>query len=86
MNKKIVIYSKTVCPYCVKAKFLLKRKKVDFEEILVTSSEIMEEMMKKSGGMKTVPQIFVDDKHIGDCEGIYALDAKGELDVILGIS
>ena len=86
MSKKIVIYSKTVCPYCVKAKFLLKRKKVDFKEILVTSSEIMEEMMKKSGGMKSVPQIFVDGKHIGDCDGIFELDSKGKLDAILGIS
>ncbi len=83
MSKKIVIYSKTVCPYCVKAKFLLKRYSVDFEEILVTSSEIMEEMVKKSGGMKTVPQIFVDDKHIGDCEGLYKLDAEGKLEEIL---
>ena len=85
MSKKIVIYSKTVCPFCVKAKFLLKRKKVNYEEILVNSSEIMEEMMKKSGGMMTVPQIFADDKHIGDCDGIYRLDGQGKLDAMLGI-
>ena len=86
MSKKIVIYSKTVCPYCVKAKFLLKRKKVEYEEILVNSAEIMEEMMEKSGGMKSVPQIFVDGEHIGDCDGIYELDGEGKLDGILGIS
>lgn len=86
MSKKIVIYSKTVCPFCVKAKFLLKRKKVEYEEILVNSAEIMEEMIEKSGGMKSVPQIFVDGKHIGDCDGVYELDSQGKLDSILGIS
>lgn len=83
MSKKVVIYSKTVCPYCVKAKFLLKKYGVDFEEILVTSDEIMQDMIEKSGGMRTVPQIFVDDEHIGDCDGIYQLESKGELEGLL---
>ena len=85
MSKKIVIYSKTVCPFCVKAKFLLKRKKVKYEEILVNNSKIMEEMMKKSGGMRTVPQIFADDRYVGDCDRIYRLDGQGKLDEMLGI-
>lgn len=81
---KIIIYSKTVCPYCVKAKFLLKRKNLQFDEILITSDELRDEMIKKSGGRMTVPQIFVDDKHIGGCDDIYALEASGEFDKIFG--
>ncbi|HLD76992.1 MAG TPA: glutaredoxin 3 [Rickettsiales bacterium] len=81
--KEIIIYSKIICPYCVKAKFLLKRKKVDFKEIIVDSDEIREEMIKKSGGRMTVPQIFIDGKHIGGCDDLYELEAKGELDGLL---
>lgn len=80
---EIIIYSKTVCPYCVRAKFLFKRKKLDFKEILVTSDEIMQEMLQKSGGMRTVPQIFIDGRHIGGCDDLYALEESGELDKII---
>ncbi len=80
---KIIIYSKTVCPYCVKAKFLLKRKNAEFQEIMVDSDEIREEMIEKSGGRKTVPQIFINGKHIGGCDDLYALEADGKLDEIL---
>lgn len=79
----IVIYSKAVCPYCVKAKFLLKRKKVDFTEIMVDSDSVREEMIKKSGGRMTVPQIFINDKHIGGCDDLYALEDAGKLDELL---
>ncbi len=80
---EIIIYSKTVCPYCVKAKFLLKRKGVEFEEIMVDSDKIREEMIKKSGGRMTVPQIFIDGKHIGGCDDLYALEADGKLDELI---
>ncbi len=79
----IIIYSKTVCPYCVKAKFLLKRKNVEFKEIMVNSDEISEEMIKKSGGRMTVPQIFIDGKHIGGCDDLYALEEAGKLDELI---
>ncbi len=79
----IIIYSKTVCPYCVKAKFLLKRKNVEFKEIMVNSDEIREEMIKKSGGRMTVPQIFIDGKHIGGCDDLYALEEAGKLDELI---
>jgi len=81
----IKIYTATYCPYCVKAKELLKRKGYkNFKEIDVTDSdELRLEMTKKAGGRKTVPQIFINDKHIGGCDDIYALDSKGELDKIL---
>lgn len=83
MTKKVVIYSKVVCPYCVKAKFLLKRKNVQYEEIMIDSEEKMIEMLEKSGGRRTVPQIFAGDRHIGGCDDLYQLEEQGKLDEIL---
>ena len=80
---KIIIYSKEVCPYCVRAKALLTRKNAAFEEIKITTDEQKEEMMKKSGGRMTVPQIFIGDFHVGGCDDLYALDAEGKLDALL---
>ena len=81
--KKILIYSKEVCPYCTKAKNLLQRKNLQFQEIKITSDEIKQEMIKKSNGRMTVPQIFIDDYHVGGCDDLYALEAEGKLDEIL---
>ncbi len=81
--KNVVMYSKEICPYCVKAKFLLQRKKINFTEIKITSDELREEMLRKSGGRMTVPQIFIGDKHVGGCDELYALEAAGELDKLL---
>lgn len=81
--KEVTIYSKTICPYCVKAKFLLQRKKVQFKEIMVKDDQIREEMIKKSGGRMTVPQIFIGDKHLGGCDDLYALEEAGKLDELL---
>jgi len=80
---KIIIYSKDPCPYCVRAKNLLRRKGVEFTEIKITSDEIKSEMINKSGGRMTVPQIFIDEKHIGGCDDLHALDAAGKLDELL---
>jgi glutaredoxin 3 len=82
---EIIMYTTTYCPYCVKAKELFKRKGVSVtKEIDVTTSdELRAEMLAKSGGRKTVPQIFINGKHIGGCDDAYALDAKGELDSLL---
>lgn len=80
---EIIIYTKEVCPYCVRAKALLQRKNKTFTEIKVTDDKIKEEMVAKSGGRMTVPQIFINDKSIGGCDDLYALDAKGELDELL---
>jgi GrxC family glutaredoxin len=81
MNKKIIIYTKSYCPYCVKAKQLLTNKKVDFTEVDITDNQgLIEEMLLKSAGRKTVPQIFIDEFHVGGCDDLYALNDKGELD------
>ena len=84
--KKVKIYTTPYCPFCVRAKQLLKSKNIDFKEIdLSEEPEKFDEMSKKSNGARTVPQIFVDNTHIGDCDYIHELDNKGELDKILGI-
>jgi glutaredoxin 3 len=83
MRNKIIIYSTTYCPYCVRAKELLKRKGQEFTEILVDlDEEKREEMIAKTQRM-TVPQIFINDRHIGGCDDLYALEQSGELNRIL---
>lgn len=84
--KNITIYTKDYCPFCTKAKSLLILKKIKFTEInLHKNPEKFEEMMKKSNGAQTVPQIFSSDTYVGDCEKIYELNAQGKLDQLLGI-
>ncbi len=83
----ITMYTTKTCPYCVKAKDLFKRKGVSVKEIDVTNSdELREEMVAKSGGKKTVPQIFINGQHIGGCDDTYALDRDGKLDPLLKVS
>lgn len=80
----VVMYTKKICPYCVKAKGLLKAKGVDITEISIEGdNEKREEMISKSGGAMTVPQIFIDDYHVGGCDDLYALDGRGGLDPLL---
>jgi glutaredoxin 3 len=81
----IVIYTSPVCPYCVRAKDLLKRKgHSEFKEIDISvSAAVRDEMMKKSGGKRTVPQIFINGTHVGGSDDLYALDKAGKLDALL---
>lgn len=83
MRDDIIIYSKDNCPYCVRAKILLSRKGSNFTEIKIINDQMREEMVKKSGGRMTVPQIFIGEKHIGGCDDLYEMDARGELDSLL---
>ena len=80
----IEIYTTRVCPYCVRAKALLKRKGQSFTEIDVSDDdELMGQMVQRSGGRMTVPQIFIGDTHVGGCDDLYALDSAGRLDPLL---
>ncbi len=80
----IVIYSSEVCPYCVRAKDLLKRKGQSWVEINISQQpERRAEMVEKSGGRQTVPQIFIGAHHVGGCDDLYALDKAGGLDALL---
>lgn len=81
---KVQIYSSPACPYCVRAKSLMKSKGQAFEEIdISTDPQLRDAMMEKAGGRRTVPQIFIDDRHIGGFDDLYALDKKGELAPLL---
>lgn len=77
---KIEIYTKLTCPFCVRAKALLESKKVDFIEYDVSEPEKQEAMAIRANGRRTVPQIFINDEHIGGCDDIYALEKSGHLD------
>ncbi len=80
----IQIYTTQTCPYCVRAKNLLNKKDADFTEIDVTGDDAAREsLLKKSNGMRTVPQIFINDKHIGGYDNLAELEQKGELDALL---
>lgn len=81
---KIEIYSKDYCPSCVQAKMLLTKKGVDFVEYDITHDpEKQMEMMERAAGRRTVPQIFINDKGVGGCDDLYALDRAGTLDPLL---
>ncbi len=81
----IRMYTTTYCPYCVRAKDLLKRKGVqEIEEIDVTNDAAKrEEMMEVSGGRKTVPQIFIGQTHVGGFDDLHKLDTEHKLDSLL---
>ncbi len=80
----VVLYTKPGCPYCTAAKALLQKKGVDFTDIVASNDpEKKAEMIQKSGGRTTFPQIFIDGKHIGGSDDIHALDARGGLDPLL---
>ena len=82
--KKVVIYTGPICNYCSAAKHLLSKKKVQYEEIDIGEDiEKREEMLKKSNGAKTVPQIFIGDKHVGGNDELQALEKEGNLDNLL---
>jgi glutaredoxin 3 len=80
----IVIYSTGWCPYCVRARALLERKGAAFREIKVDEDPAERAtMLSRSGGRRTVPQIFIGDRHVGGFDELYALDKAGELDELL---
>ena len=81
---KVEMYVTRTCPYCTKAKGLLKSKGVSWVEHDVTANEaLIEEMVQRSGGRTTVPQIFVGERHVGGCDDLFALDSQGQLDDLL---
>jgi len=82
---KVVIYSTQFCPYCVRAKSLLKSKGVEFEDIRVDIERERYGEMIRLAGRSSVPQIFIDDDHVGGCDDLYALESKGQLDQKLGL-
>lgn len=81
---KVEIYTKTFCPYCHRAKALLEHKGAQLSEIAVDmGGERKQEMIQRAGGRMTVPQIFINGKHVGGCDDLFELEDAGKLDELL---
>lgn len=81
---KVEIYASPWCGYCARAKHLLERKNVAFTEYDVDAdTSLRDQMTQRAGGRTSVPQIFIDGKHIGGCDDLHALEARGGLDPLL---
>ena len=83
---KVVMYATAVCPYCIRAEQLLKRKGVtDIEKIRIDLEPARSEEMIARYGRRTVPQIFIGDTHVGGCDDLHELDRQGGLDPLLAV-
>ena len=81
---RVEIYTSPLCGFCYQAKTLLNRKGIDFDEIDVAANpDRKPEMMARANGRQTVPQIFINDAHIGGCDDLFGLDSEGKLDLLL---
>ncbi|NQY63429.1 MAG: glutaredoxin 3 [Alteromonadaceae bacterium] len=79
----IYIYTKATCFFCVRAKELLNQKELAFNEIKIDENpSLRSEMIDRSDGAYTVPQIFINDVHVGGCDDLFALHASNQLDVL----
>ena len=84
LMRSVTIYTTPFCGFCHSAKRLLAKKGVNFEEIDVSYDPAQRaDMVHRAGGRRTVPQIFIGTRHVGGCDDLYGLDAKGELDALL---
>ena len=82
----IEIYTSPFCGFCYQAKSLLNDKGVDYIEVnIISQPKRHSEMIRRAGGLQTVPQIFIDNQHIGGCDELYELEAKNKLDPILNV-
>ena len=82
--KHVTVYTTPICPYCVRAKALLGKKGVAYNEVdVMMDAKARDEMLAKSGGARTVPQIFIGETHVGGCDELYALERDGKLDPLL---
>jgi glutaredoxin 3 len=84
MAAKVEIYTWRTCPFCIRAKNLLNKKGVEFEEYAIDGDEeARAKMAQRANGRRSVPQIFINDRHVGGCDDIHALESKGKLDELL---
>jgi len=84
---KVEIYTWRFCPFCIRAKGLLDRKRVTYSEYLIDGDDTARQaMIRRAEGRSTVPQIFINNRGIGGCDDLFALDQKGQLDPLLGIA
>ena len=81
---KVEIYTWRTCPFCIRAKHLLDSKQVSYAEYAIDGDNAARDAMaERSGGRRSVPEIFIDDRHIGGCDELHALERAGELDPLL---
>lgn len=84
MHPKILMYATAVCPYCVRAEGLLRRKGVtEIEKVRIDLDPVRRDEMMERTGRRTVPQIYIGDYHVGGCDDLFALDHEGKLDALL---
>ncbi|MEB3178993.1 MAG: glutaredoxin 3 [Nostocaceae cyanobacterium] len=84
MAAKVEIYTWRTCPFCIRAKQLLTKKGVDFIEYSIDGDEVARgKMAQRANGRRSLPQIFINDYHVGGCDDMYSLDAQGKLDPLL---
>lgn len=83
--KKVKVFSKSYCPFCIRAIELLKEKDIEFEVVDITEDEEKMTILSHRTNCDTVPQIFIDENFIGGCDELMALASSGELDEMLGI-
>lgn len=86
MASAVVMYSTRVCPYCVRAKMLLQKRGIPFDEIDVSNDEEKRTWLRQVTGRRTVPQIFIHGQSIGGSDELHALDRAGELQRMLSKS
>jgi len=84
MSAKVEIYTWSSCPFCIRAKSLLKQKQVEFIEYCIDGDrEGRQKMSDRASGRTSVPQIFINDYHVGGCDDLYQINSTGELDQLL---
>lgn len=87
MSKCVEIYCSQFCGYCHRAKMLLENKGIKYNEISVDNNpEKRQEMVNRSAGVTSVPQIFIENEHVGGCDDLYALETQGLLNEKLGLT
>jgi glutaredoxin 3 len=87
MPATVEIYTWSTCPFCIRAKQLLERKRVEYTEYCIDGDEAARaKMADRAGGNKSVPQIFINDKYVGGCDDLHALESAGSLSLLLKAS
>lgn len=79
----VIMYTTNTCTFCQRAKQLLERKNIPYQEIDVTNDDVLRDKMVAESGRRTVPQIFIKGQSIGGCDDLYALDKEGKLDILV---
>ena len=83
---EVVIYSTRFCPYCIRARTLLDNKNITYTEIRVDEQSEQRSVMEQRSQRTSVPQIFIDDYHVGGCDDLFTLESQGKLDLKLGLN